>query len=95
MAARQKIDTNFTTRHDALEDEFFGVVAEGTPEQHRELKSGKSLDDFNQRHRANAKGHEAELLAAGYLTVPEPPRDLETEIDELRAEIEGLRSPNR
>ncbi len=50
-----------------------------------------SKEDFDYYHGEIWDGLERDKIAAGYLTVPEPPRDLEAEIDELRAEIEKLK----
>jgi len=54
-----------------------------------------SKQDFDYYHGERWNKLETDLIAGGYLTVPELPRDLEAEMDELRAEIEGLRKPNR
>ncbi len=50
-----------------------------------------SKEDFDYYHGEVWDGLESDLIAGGYVTVPEPPRDLEAEIDELRAEIEKLK----
>ncbi len=54
-----------------------------------------SKEDFDYYHGEIWDGLEAAKIAGGYLTIPEPPRDLEAEIDELRTEIVELRNPNR
>ena len=71
-----------------LEAEFFGIVDEGKPGQHRTLRASKSIDEFNQQHGVIWNNHEAELIAEGLMKAPLPPepkRDPLAEIDELKA----------
>ncbi len=51
-----------------------------------------SKEDFDYYHGEIWSNLERERIAAGYLVVPETPRDLEAEIDELRAEIEKIKN---
>jgi len=93
MPAREEIDQKYLNQANQLETEFFDIVNEGFPSQHRVLKTGKSIDAFNQRHGDIWKAHEAELIAEGLMeapTPPEPVRDLAQEIDELKQKIEKL-----
>jgi len=46
-----------------------------------------SKEDFDSSHGEVWANMEAELIAEGYKTLPEPPRDLIAEIDELKARI--------
>ena len=81
-----------------LEVEFFNIVfefdeAEKKIGQHRELKVGKTIDEFNQRHGEIWTNHEKELVAEGFVEEPEPSepaRNPLAEIDDLRARIERL-----
>ncbi|KKK78004.1 hypothetical protein LCGC14_2847890, partial [marine sediment metagenome] len=58
--------------HDSLTEDYY--------------KNGlMSKEDFDHYHGEIWDGLGRDKIAAGYLTVPEPPRDLEAEIDQLRA----------
>lgn len=73
---REEIDKKHLDQANALEAEFFNIVDQGLPSQHRVLKAGKSIDDFNQRHGQIWRAHEAELIAEGHRPpLPEPPPD--------------------
>lgn len=90
---KQEIDEKYLIQASQLEAEFFDIVDEGLPNQHRELRAGKLLDDFNLAHGQIWKEHEAELISNGFMKAPIPPepeRDLVTEIDELKARVEQL-----
>ena len=68
--------------HDTRSATFYAL----SPKGRKKAKAKFDLD-----HGKIWSDMEAELLAAGYLTIPKPPRDLEAEIDELRTEIEKLK----
>ena len=77
METREEIDSKYIHQAELLEWEFFAIVDEGLPSQHRVLRAYKSIDDFNQRHAEIWQNHEQELIAEGYLEPPpepEPPR---------------------
>jgi len=85
-----KIDEKYLNQHSQLEIEFFDIVDKGLPSQHRVLKVGKLIIDFDQRHGDIWKAHTAELITAGFIEAPKPPepvRDLATEIDEINKAI--------
>ncbi len=46
-----------------------------------------SKEDFDYLHGQNWDDMEAEFITEGHRTIPEPPRDLLAEIDELRARL--------
>lgn len=88
MATRAEVDQKYLDQANALEAEFFNIVDQGLPSQHWELKAGKSIDEFNQRHGEIWKAQEQELIDGGFMepiTPPEPGRDLAAEIDDLKA----------
>ena len=87
------IDNKYISQANQLEAVFFDIVNKGKPTQHRVKRIGKFLTEFNQRHGDIWKAHEAELIANGFMEAPIPPepvRDLEAEIDELKAKIAQL-----
>ena len=95
MAGRKEIDQRHLDQANALEAEFFDIINEGLPTQHRVLKEGKSIDEFNQKHGNIWRNHEAELIARGFMeppVEPEPIRDLAQEIDALKEEVEKLKA---
>lgn len=88
--SKEEIDQKYLGQASQLETEFFDVVNEGLPSQHRVLKDGKSIDEFNQRHGEIWLNHEAELIAEGFMEAPLPPeptRNLAMEIEEIKAKI--------
>ena len=90
---RNRIDEKYLSQANNLEAEFFNIIDLGKPSQHRILKGGKTIKDFNRRHGKIWCNHEAELIAAGFIEIPTPPepaRDLITEIDELKAKVTKL-----
>lgn len=90
MASKEEIGSRYLDQARLLEGKFFDIVDEGLPSQHRQLKAGKSIDDFNIRHAQIWQSHEAELIAEGFLQLPEaqpPARDLAAEIDEIKAKL--------
>ncbi len=82
MPSEKKLMKDAQIAHDNLSEDYYtsGLM---------------SKEDFDYYHGEIWNDLETDLIASGYLTVPEPPRDLEAEIDELRAEIGELRNPNR
>jgi len=74
---KAQIDQKYIDQANQLEAEFFNIVDEGLPNQHRVLKAGKTIEDFNLQHGDIWKAHEAELIAEGFMEPslePEPPR---------------------
>lgn len=90
----EEIDQKYLAQASALEAEFFDIVDEGLPSQHRVLKSGKTIEEFNLHHGDIWNNHEAELIAEGFMeppTPPEPARDLiQEQIDDLRTRVVQL-----
>ena len=82
MQTEKKLTEDAQRAHDNLSEDYY-------------KKGLMGKEDFDYYHGQIWGGLEATKIAAGYLTIPEPPRDLEKEIDELRAEIGELRNPNR
>jgi len=87
---KEEIDAKYTGQANELEAEYFDIIDSGLPSQQRQLKVDKSIEEFNLRHGEIWHNHEAELIAEGYLKPPEPMRDLEAEIDDLKARIQKL-----
>ena len=79
MPTEIEIKTNHKTLHDTLTEDYY---------QNKLMSKG----DFDYYHGQNWADMEAELIAEGYLTPPEPVRDLAAEIDGLKAEIEKLKA---
>lgn len=74
---KEEINQKYLDQANQLEIEFFDIVGEGLPSQHRLLKAGKSQQVFAAQHGQIWKNHEQELIANGYLQPPpepEPPR---------------------
>jgi len=44
-------------------------------------------EEFDQLHGENWDAMEAELIAEGYRKIPEPLRDLDAEVDEIKAKL--------
>ena len=88
---RKDIDQKYIQQAQALEEEFFEIVDKGKPSQHRVLKSGKTIEEFNQRHAEIWESHHAELVEAG-LAAPETSstRDLAGEIDQLKTRLANV-----
>lgn len=74
MPTEGEIKAKYKALHDELSDSYY---------KRHEL----SKEDFDTRHGVIWADLEATLIAAGYLTVPQPPRNLEAEIDELRVKV--------
>ena len=76
--SEKKLTEDAGKAHDGLSEDYY--------------KNGlMSKEEFDYYHGAIWDGLERDKIAAGYLIVPELPRDLEAEIDELRAEITGMK----
>ncbi len=87
---REEIDQKYIDQANQLETEFFRIVNKGKPTQHRVLRKGKSIDEFNQRHGEIWRNHEAELIAEGFMETPvepEPIRNPLAEIDDIKAKL--------
>lgn len=67
---KQEVDQKYLDQANALEAEFFDIVDEDLPSQHRILKAGKSIDEFDQRHGEIWHNHEAELIEQGFMEAP-------------------------
>jgi len=90
---REDIDNKYLDQQTVLEAEFFNIVPDGKG-QRRQLKEGKSIDDFNLVHGQIWKDHKSELITEGYAQPdpePEPMRDLAKEIDELKIKVAELK----
>lgn len=91
--SKETIDQKYLDQANQLEVAFFEIVNKDKPTRHRVLKVGKSIGEFNQLHSQIWRNHEAELIAQGFLEPPvEPPptRNLQAEIDDLKARIGKL-----
>jgi hypothetical protein len=88
MVTRTEVDQKYISQAKTLEAEFFDIIDEGKPTQHRVLKPSKSIDEFDRKHGEIWSNHEAELLAVGLIKpppiIPEP-RDVKAELDSLKA----------
>lgn len=78
MTTEIEIKAKYKKLHDDLSEAYYG----GT--------SGLTKEEFDIRHGKVWADMEAELIAEGYLTPPPPPRDLEVEVDELKARVKEL-----
>ncbi len=76
-----EIKTNHKKMHDSLSEDYY-------------KNKLMSKEDFDYYHGQNWNDQETELIAGGYIKIPEPPRDLEKEIDVLTAEVETLKEKN-
>jgi hypothetical protein len=95
MATKNEIDQRYLDLANQLEAEYFDIIDEGLPTQHRVLKAGKSVDNFNAAHAQIWQSHEAELIANGFmkpLPAPEPVRDLAAELDQFKADIQAIKT---
>ncbi len=70
---KEAIDQKYLELHSQLGLEFFDIVDEDLPTQHRVLKAGKSIGKFNLAHGELWRNHEAELIAGGFMEAPPPP----------------------
>lgn len=78
MPTEAEIKAKYKMLHDELSDAYYA----GT--------SGLTKEEFDFQHGKVWTDMETELIAEGYLTPPIPPRDLEAEIDVLKAKVRKL-----
>ena len=78
MPTEKEIKSKYQKLHDKLSSSFYA----GT--------SGLTKEQFDLQHGQIWADMEAELIAGGFITPPTPPRDLEAEIDAIKARIEKL-----
>lgn len=67
---KEQIDQKHLEQVNQLEAEYFIIVDKGLPTQHRELKEGKTMEEFNLAHGQIWKSHQAELVAGGHMKDP-------------------------
>lgn len=87
---REEIDQKYIKQAGDLEGEFFNITDEGLKSQHRVLKEGKDLSEFNQKHREIWHNHEAVLITANYMKprIASPTgRNIAQELDELKDKL--------
>lgn len=77
--AEKEIKAQYLTAHDNLSEDYY-------------KNKLMSKDDFDYYHGQNWDNMGVELITKGYITIPEPPRDLEKEMDELKAEMNKLKA---
>ncbi len=58
---KEEINQKYIDLHNTLEVEFLRIINKGKPSQHRVLRTGKSIDEFNQKHGKLWQDHEAEI----------------------------------
>ena len=73
-----EIRTSHKNLHDSISEDYY-------------KNKLMSKEDFDYLHGQNWTDMETELITEGYVKIPEPPRDLEKEIDELKARIDKLK----
>lgn len=76
MPTEKEIKAKYKKLHDDLSEIYY----DGT--------MGLAKGEFDTLHGQIWDGMKAELIAGGYLTIPEPSRDLLKEIDELKARLD-------
>jgi len=78
-----EIKANYKAQHDTLSEAFYAKkrTIGVTPEEQAQ---------FDQEHGQIWDGMRTELIAEGYLIIPNPPRDLATEIDDLKTRLIAL-----
>ena len=79
MQTEKEIKDIHATLHDSLSEDYY---------QNKLM----SKEDFDYYHGQNWEDMETELIAKGYLTIPEPPRDLLAKITALKAEQDELKA---
>lgn len=77
MPAEHEIRTRYKVLHDDLSNRYY---------KNHEL----SKEEFDTQHGKIWTDMEAELIAEGYITPPEPARDLAAEIDVLKVKVDEL-----
>ena len=75
MLTEKEIRDTYLSLHNDLSEIYY----DGT--------MGLTKAEFDQLHGQGWQAMEDELIAGGYLTLSEPPRDLAAEIDNLKAEM--------
>jgi len=71
----KEIRDNAKLAHDTLSESYYSG------------KSKLTKDQFDLQHGQVWNGMDAELLVGGYITLPKPGRNLEAEIDEIKAQL--------
>ena len=77
MATRDELDEKYKMQHRELEASYY--------EHHKITKEA-----FDQQHGQLWDNHRQELIDAGLIQPPEPARDLEAEIDDLKSRLAKL-----
>ena len=72
-----EIKAKYKELHDLLSERYYNFY--NISKEEFDIQHGKIWNDM-----------EAELLAEGYRKSPEPPMDYETEINELKARLDGI-----
>ena len=78
MLTEKEIKATYKSQHDSLSESYYA----GT--------SGLTKEEFDQQHGQIWDDMKSEFIAEGYLAIPEPARDLSSEIDELKNKITKL-----
>ena len=73
-----EIKTSHKNLHDSISEDYY-------------KNKLMSKEDFDYYHGQNWNDRETDLMAGGYIKPPEPVRDLETKIDELKARIDNIK----
>ena len=81
MPTEKEIKDIHVSLHDSLSEDYY---------QNKLM----SKEDFDYLHGQNWEDMEAELITGGYRTIPESPKDLATEIDELKARLDKITKVN-
>ncbi len=78
MITEKQIKSKWKEQHDILSNAYYA----GT--------SGLTKEEFDSQHGAIWEMMESDLIEDGYRIIPEPPRDLVAEIDDLKARLVKL-----
>ena len=81
MPTEKDIKSIHITLHDSLSEDYY---------QNKLM----SKEEFDYYHGQNWDDMEDELITEGRRTIPEPPRDLLAEIDELKARLDKITKIN-
>ncbi len=73
----KEIISKYKALHDTLSESYYNF-------------HNLSQEAFDTQHGKIWNDMKVELIAEGYLTPPEPPRNLEAEVDELKAKVSKL-----